>query len=325
MEENSKKIKIAWLHNYDTQKNPSSGIFMYQLFYALDGADSSFQIELFNIGSVNNPLTMIVKYFKYRNILKRFDILHAQYGSGTGFFISLFSINKIVSLRGSDWYNTPSKNILEIIHTSLGCLLTRLSIHRFDKIIVMSERMQEEVNKQYPKLDVEVIPDGIDLEKFQPNKSKKDSSYRILFSSVQKNNTGKRFELAQSAFNIFNAKYPNSELVFMSGIAHDKVSDFINGVDVILLTSTHEGWPNIIKEGLACNIPFVSTDVSDLKYFANLTKTCKVCDDNAESLAKGLDAVYNNKINENLRKFIEYMDIAKINSKLIDLYSKLAS
>lgn len=293
---------------------------MYQLYDSLQTIDSSTQIDLVNIGSINNPLKLIIKFFRYRKIFKSYDILHAQYGSGTGFFTSLFSNKKIVSLRGSDWYYTPSSNLLEIIHAWIGCQLTRLSLHRYGKIIVMSERMKEEVNKQFSRLNIEVIPDGIDLEKFQPNHKKLNSLYRVLFSSVQKTNTGKRFELAQKAFRIFNAKYSNSELVFMSGIPHDKVNDFINSIDVILLTSTHEGWPNIIKEGLACNIPFVSTDVSDLKQIANLTESCRVCDEIPESLAIGLEEVYNKKVNEDIRKFSEAMDIVKISSRFIILY-----
>lgn len=321
MQENSEKIKIAWLHNFDIQRNPSSGVFMYQLFNSLQSIDTSNQIDLVNIGSINNPLSLIVKFFKYRKIFKDYNILHAQYGSGTGFFTSLFSNTKIISLRGSDWYYSPSRNIKEKFHIWLGCKLTRLSLRRFNRIIVMSERMKVDVNEQFSSLNIDVIPDGIDLNKFYPKPKEQNSVFKVLFSTVDKTNPVKRFDLAQKAFTIFNNKYPNSELVFMTGVPHDNVNNYLNSVDVILLTSTHEGWPNIIKEGLACNIPFVSTDVSDLKKIANNTKSCFICDENAESIAESLEMVLKNGGSEDLRLILGEFDIQFISRKLNDLYN----
>ncbi|MEA5409980.1 glycosyltransferase [Haloarculaceae archaeon H-GB2-1] len=36
---------------------------------------------------------------------------------------------------------------------------------------------------------------------------------------------------------------------------------WMNAADVLLLTSKREGFPNTVKEALACNLPVVSTDV----------------------------------------------------------------
>ena len=313
---------IAWIHNFNNINNASSGIFMYQLHEYIKDKDTRVKIDLINIGNISNPVLIFLKYIKYRKLFKTYDILHSQYGSGTGLFVSLFPGKKLISLRGSDWYYYHSENIRERFHSWLACKLTHFSIKKSDGIIVMSDRMKDEVLTQFPFSDVTVITDGVDLTRFYPKIIEK-KLFRILFSSIHKTNSLKRFELAEKAYNIFHRKYPESELVFMNNIPWTEVNDFINSVSVILLTSTHEGWPNIIKEGLACNVPFVSTDVSDLKTIAGLSDTCIVCDDNPESLASGIETVYKRNNVEEIRHLAFKFDILVAIDKLMDQYRKL--
>jgi len=315
-------IKIAWVHNFSNDINNSSGIFMYQLYKSIkSNSNSNIDIELINIGSILNPVNFFIKYFKFKRKFNEFDILHAQYGSGTGFFVSLFSQKKILSLRGSDWYKSPSCTLYEKFHIFLGNLLTRRSIPKYDNVIVMSERMKAELKLRYSDIHVNVISDGLNLNKFYPEKEKENQKFRILFSTINKKSPVKRYQLAENSFKLFNKKYQNSELIFMSGVSHDKVNSFINSCDVILLTSTHEGWPNIIKEGLACNVPFVSTDVSDLKFLANKTRNCFVCDADEVELSKALERVYLLKnTSDDLRKLSKKFEINKTVNKLLMTY-----
>lgn len=323
MDENSQKIKIAWLHNYNKSKNPSSGVFMYDFYDAMKPFSDTLQIDLIHIGNISNPFNFIRKYFSIRKFVNKYEIIHAQYGSGTGFFSSLLPGKKVISLRGSDWYKTPTFGLKSKIHISLGNVLTRLSLKKFESVIVMSERMKFEVNRIFKGKKVFVLPDGVDLKKFFPVKRKSKEKFRVLFSSINKVNPGKRYDLAKSGFDLFNKKHPDSELVFMSGLPHSEVNAFINNSDVILLTSTHEGWPNIIKEGLACNVPFVSTEVSDLKEISDSTKSCFVCSDNPESIAKALENVFFNKENEDLRIQILKYDKDEISKRLKSFYMEI--
>ncbi|CAN0573944.1 unnamed protein product [Ectocarpus sp. 12 AP-2014] len=107
----------------------------------------------------------------------------------------------------------------------------------------------------------------------------------------------------------------------MSNIAHEQVCDFMKGMDVLLLTSTHEGWPNVVKEMLALNKPFVSTDVSDLVNIANQTKSCFVCNDDpielSEALKKSLLAP-----KEDLRRFVLNFSMDNSISSYKRIYNK---
>ena len=109
----------------------------------------------------------------------------------------------------------------------------------------------------------------------------------------------------------------------MTGYEREKVPIVINACDVVLLTSTHEGWPNIIKEGLACNVPFVSTDVSDLNDIAVLSDNCVVTSSNYHDLSIALESVLDMSISLDLRKFVSHMDMDLVTQKIGGIYNKM--
>ena len=51
----------------------------------------------------------------------------------------------------------------------------------------------------------------------------------------------------------------------------DQLVKYYNSVDCLILTSFHEGSPNVIKEAMACNLPIVSTKVGDVEEIINKT------------------------------------------------------
>lgn len=280
-------IKVVWIHSFDRNANKNAGVFMFQLMDALK--TKGILIDEIYTGKIT-LFNLIPSALKLRKVTTSYDIIHAQYGSGCGLLGAFLSGYKILTLRGSDWYiSKKNDSVFSYIHTRLAVLMTRVSLYRYDRIITMSDRMTEEVVKLYPNFSVCTIMDGIDLNKFAPKirseerekiDASVDGSPWVLFSSVAEKNPLKRFDLAQSAFLLAKKEIPNLKLKFMNGVSHENVPSFIACSNVILLTSTHEGWPNIIKEGLALNVPFVSTNVSDLKQISNLEESCTVVDEN---------------------------------------------
>ncbi len=260
------------------------------------------------------------------------DIVHAQYGSGCMMLCSRLAGPRVVSLRGSDWYGWDSRSIRGRLHYLLSRKLTRICMQRFDLVIAMSNRMCLSIQEEFPSVRCEVLPDALDLEEFRPMRRadarrllgvEDDASPWVLFSSVLDCNPLKRRWLAEAAFQELKRRIPAVKLKTLTGLPHHEVPVVINACDALLLTSTHEGWPNIVKEAMACNVPFVSTDVSDLAEIACVEPACHVTDADPKALAECLEDVLTRPRPANLREHIEHMDLPIIARKLIGLYEQV--
>jgi len=56
--------------------------------------------------------------------------------------------------------------------------------------------------------------------------------------------------------------------VEMKGYVSNPV-EFFSGVDALLLTSTHEGWPIVVMEAMACGIPVAAPNIGDIPVLLN--------------------------------------------------------
>jgi len=324
------KNKIIWTHSF-RQCFKGSGIFMYEQLSNFKSL--GFNIEQIFLTKIFNPFNFIYQYFKYRSLNP--DILHAQYGSGNGYLTSLFKAKKkILTIRGSDWYFNTNQNFSGKIRSYISNYLTKISLKKFDHIIVMSNRIKNEIGMKHPKyLDkIFVVTDGIDLNKFYPlNKIEAkqkinvlEKSFLIGLGSIDPNNTIKNIPLAISAIQLAKEKIPNVEFLVISNIAHENINLYLSACDMILLTSRYEGWPNIIKEALACNTPFVSTDVSDLSLITKKTNFCFIADSTSVSLSNKIIQLYNivkNSEPDNLIEIASEFSLPKNIDKILKIYN----
>lgn len=51
--------------------------------------------------------------------------------------------------------------------------------------------------------------------------------------------------------------------IHLLGHVSDQIR-FLKDIDILLVPSTHEGWPNVIMEAFACGVPVISTDIGDI-------------------------------------------------------------
>ena len=324
-------MRVLWPHNYDPNV-PGAGIFMHQQAQAF--RDESLQLDLYYMGNLRHPGDLIYGYKKLRKVSKMYDLIHSQFGSACGYVVSRLVGPKIMSLRGSDWYGCTSGALFSRIHGAFQKNLTRGSLNKYELITVMSNRMRNEIEMCYPTQKIRVVPSGIDLTKFQPMEKMKareilglpdDKTTWVFFPSIIESNSVKRPQLAKKAVLEAQKFLPDIKLKIGSGIPHNMMPLLYNASDVVLMTSTHEGWPNSIKEALACNVPFVCTDVSDLNLISKQERNCEVVPADAKVIGKAIVNVVAQERNENLRKHIEKMDLKIVTKKIYNLYKEVLS
>lgn len=322
-------MKILWTHNF-TPDVKHSGVFMHTMRKGLQ--DNGLDIDTLYLGNLRSISGI---YNAIRSVIKKsveYDIVHAQFGSVCGFVTMFARGPKIISLRGSDWHKYNGANFNTRIHNFLSRLLTRISLINYKNIIVMSNRMKKEVEKSHKSKKISVITDPIDLEMFNfaiKNNDSNDLQKRsnekkyILFTSIHKKNPIKRIDLAHKAIQIAQISDPNIEIAIASGIDNKDMPSFISSCDLVLLTSHYEGWPNCVKEALACGLPFISTDVSDLSEIASRRNNCRIVTEEPEIIAKNIlevlqmgkdisliDEVRNMSLNHAYNKVISFYELA---------------
>lgn len=136
-----------------------------------------------------------------------------------------------------------------------------------------------------------VIPNGFDLNKFKFSKLKKiilKKKYKIknekVIAMIARNDPTKNFEIFTELSNNSNfrnklnprfliaGKNTNSILIpknkrklFISLGYKKNIQEFLNLVDVLILISKGEGFPNVIGEAMCMNIPVICNNVGDNK------------------------------------------------------------
>lgn len=248
---------------------------------------------------------------------KKYDVVHAHY-SLSGFVASLSVKGSpvVVSLMGSEVY-------------SGGLHLLTIKIfakHLWTKTIVKSQSMLLKVGLP----DLQLIPNGVDLERFSPM-DRESSCYRVGFDSSVINisffsnpaRREKNFILAETVTNKLADKSIKLNIIYDK--KPEEIPYYINASDIILLTSNHEGSPNIIKEAMACNCVVVATDVGDISWLFEDVKGCYLSSTKDGELSEKLSlaiAFVQNGEKSNGRIKIEKLGLDSINTakKLIQIY-----
>lgn len=319
-------MRVLWPHNFNPAVE-NSGIFMHNFANGL--RENGAHVDLYYLGNLRSASDFIKASVTLNKVSKGYDLIHAQYGSACALVVSFVpGIPKVVTLRGSDWHNYSENINLLYFHSKISNYFTRISIEKYDAIIAVSNRIKREVSNSYPNLRVVTIPDGIDLNLFKPQSKRKAkseigcgfSSKRILITTLSEKNPIKRVSLAKAAVDLAKMRLPNLQLVVATKIANNLMPLFINSCNAVLSTSTYEGWPNCIKEALACNVPFIATDTSDLREIANLESVCRISAPDPKEFAENILEVVLTNNKTYLRKHVEDMEISLVCKKLLDVY-----
>jgi glycosyltransferase involved in cell wall biosynthesis len=219
------------------------------------------------------------------------------------------------------------------------------------------------VEKGYPEEKVEVIPNGFDTEKFQPDDNLQEEFYDelglgpedFLIGLVARFHSQKDHETFVRAAGILNERYPNVRFllcgqgttreneVLLGWIRDEGLEDRFHllgerrdvrpvycALDLLTSSSAYgEGFPNVLGEGMACEVPCVATDIGDSAMILGETGTV-VPPEDPEALADGweeyiqMEAEERRKQGRRARRRIEQnFSIEVVRTRFENLYEDL--
>jgi glycosyltransferase involved in cell wall biosynthesis len=293
---------LAVTNIYPTQEQPGNGVFVEQQIKGLRliGLD----VDVMFVDRLRRGMHAYLGLGrKLRAMAEEFhpDIVHVMYG-GVMADIVIWSIQDrpiVVSFCGSDLFGEPCSGISRKLIAGYGVLASHRVAKRADGIVVKSKILENALPTDVNRAKVRVIPNGIDLELFRPLNRRAcrrllgwtDNGFHVLFPANAVNPI-KRFDLARASVEVAKRNGMPVELHELRGVSHNDVPVWLNASDVALLTSSHEGSPNVVKEALACDLPVVSVDVGDVRDRVHDIDGCYIAAPEPRDLANKLSLVY---------------------------------
>lgn len=315
------KLNIIYVSTFGNTKN--SGIFFKNFFPKL--YLKKYNFSLFNI-DLNNIIKFLFFFYKLKFKIRKLDILHSQYGSGCGFFVSLFKKNKkIITLRGSDILNNGF--FFDPIQY-LKSKLTIFYLNKFDVIIVVSHQIKNLLKSYIFYKKIIVLSDPVDSKlfyKISKIKAKKilkldKKKFHIFWPTIKDNNKIKNYELVKSISNNLE-KYKDIKLIYANNkISFNKMYLYYNAADCTILTSFYEGWPNVIKESIFCNTPVVTTNVSDINLIASKTDYVQIAKFCSKDFVKKILFLKKKPKPTNLKKYLNCFELKYFMRRLYKVY-----
>jgi glycosyltransferase involved in cell wall biosynthesis len=291
--------------------------------------EAGVQVSVFSFYGRKNPINYVRSALRFRLLdFKKFDLIHAHHGQSGIIALSQSQLPVVVTFHGSDLQGIRDR---QGRLTFLGYVLRRSSqwvATRASEVILVADHLAKYINNRSYYL----IPAGIDLNLFHSMSMDQARSIlefpadiRLILFVGNPERTEKRFWLAQKALSIMRETIP-VEMVIANGVPPEKMPLYMNACNLLLVTSSTEGSPNVIKEALACGLPIVSTDVGDIRQRIAPIEGCIVLEnDQPETIALALNQV----LFEN-RRIVGYgiardFDENILVQKVIMIYQKIVS
>ena len=290
------------------------------------------------VGMVLHGLLMFLSlYLRVKRVQKDFDfdLIDSHYAYPDGFAAVLIGqlLRKpvIISARGSD---------VNLFRTfPLVQRLLRFAFLRAERIIAVSQALKDAILQLgIPEEKVEVIPNGVDLEKFKPiptDEARKRLKLRgnSLLVSVGNLNPNKGFDKLIKSVRILSEQESHKDIhlviigegpelknlqglvhalglekrvSFAGGVPHQELFLWYSAADIVCLASGREGWPNVLLEAMACSKPVVATAVGGIPEIVSSNELGILVKRNEMEIASGISQALSKEWNsQKIRKYAE--------------------
>lgn len=216
-------------------------------------------------------------FWKSRGLVaeKDYDLVHAWFGFPCGLMAMILGKPYIVSLRGSD---VPGYNERFSIQYRFLTPLIKIIWRNAEKVVANSSGLKE-LARETMEISFDVIPNGVDTEKFRTSDSETGEVLHLL--CVARLTSRKRIrdiiesikDLEKVDLTLVGEGPEEEELnklvsdldiedrvEFRGYVPHEKLPEIYNRSDIFILPSLKEGMSNTILEAMASGLPIITTD-----------------------------------------------------------------
>ncbi len=201
---------------------------------------------------------------------RRYDLVHAHGGESSLSVRAYLRAPVLVSYCGDDLLGTPdAAGRISRPHRLRRWILrqhARMPSATLTKSAEMERALPASVRRRNS-----VIPNGVDPDSFRPierSEARRALGWaedeRVALFAADPAVERKRHWLALAACERAAAELDGVRLHVASDVAPDQMPVLMSAADCLLMTSVHEGSPNVVKEALMCDLPVVATPVGDV-------------------------------------------------------------
>jgi glycosyltransferase involved in cell wall biosynthesis len=288
----------------------------------------------------------------YRRLLRQnnYDLAHAFFGFPTGWlcYRNAGKLPYIISLRGSDvpGQHARLQHDYKILAPVFAAIWRKASA-----LVACSEGLKQRAQLFMPSVSIDVIPNGVELDRFFPAEtSEKSKVLRMI--TVGRLSVTKRIEMLIDAVEILHRTACKLNLTIVGGgkterqlrknvaereltdvikitgrIDSEKMPELYRQNDIFISASMQEGMSNAMLEAMASGLPIVTTRCEGLAELIDGNGII-VEQDNIEELAKAVKKLTDNpelykQMSIAARKQAEKFDWANVASSYVEQYRKI--
>ena len=286
---------LALLYQYAGRRDLEVDVLTSGPKGGFDGRDFADNIRIHRVGIHKRNLHLwrrseVIEWLRkarshYREFVRQgqYDLVHAFFGFPTGWlcYRTAGRLPYIVSLRGSD---VPGANArLQLEYKILGPLVFKPIWRKAAALVACSEGLKSRALRFLPSSQIDVIPNGVDLERFHPAEARSDSNTLRLLT-VGRLSVTKRLPLLLEAVEHLRRQGGNVHLTVVGGGAlegelrqalgernlrdivtlmgrrdGDQMPEIYRQHDILVSASMQEGMSNAMLEAMASGLPIVTT------------------------------------------------------------------
>jgi glycosyltransferase involved in cell wall biosynthesis len=287
-------------------------------------------------------LQQFVDYLWLKNHLKEFNVLHLH---APTYGITLLPFRKYRYKTFKGWIEAVERtNTPTIVHfhgmineNDIGLIMNYLNdVRAADFLITVCHETELKLRRLGVKKEIIVIPNGIDLELFNPRKypKKVKKEFVVLYASGK--NEAKGFSYLMEAERKLEKEIPNSKVILLGAgfkkVLYQQMPKYVSQADVVVLPSLGEGFGLSLIEGMAMKKPVIGTNIGGIKeIIKNGENGFLIPPADANSLASAILKLYKDReLRKRMglkgRKLVEEkFDIRKIILEIEQIYDKVVA